>query len=147
MDLRISSPCPKSWDDLRGDDRVRYCDDCKLNVYNLAEMSRPEIEALVRRSSGRVCGRLFLRGDRTATLRSCPKGDAAALLRKGAVLAGALALAAFAWLFRGIDGPDRSRLPSWVRAVVEMIDPAPYSRCEVVGALAPPPPPPVRNGG
>jgi len=137
MDLRISSPCPKSWNELRGNDRIRYCDECKLNVYNLAEMSTQEVEALVRRSSGRLCGRLYVRGDRTATRRSCPKGDAAAPLRKFALIGGALGLAAFAWLFRSIDGPDRSALPSWVRDVVNMIDPPRSRGCYVLGSPTP----------
>ena len=62
MELRISSPCPKSWDDLVGDDRIRYCGQCRLNVYNFAEMGREEVERIVRRSEGRICGTLFVRG-------------------------------------------------------------------------------------
>ena len=46
MDLQISSPCPLSWENLVGDNRVRYCGQCKLNVYNLAEMSPEEVEQM-----------------------------------------------------------------------------------------------------
>lgn len=143
MDLRVSSPCPKKWEDLAGDDRVRYCGDCRLNVYNLAEMSRPEVEALVRNSRGRLCGRLYLRGDRTATRRDCPGARSRMLLRRAATVAGVLLLVAFGCLFRSLPGPDRTALPFWVRDLVNMIDPsyeepAPF---EIVGIICPVNPP------
>jgi hypothetical protein len=60
MDLRISSPCPKSWDDLVGDNRIRYCGQCKLNVYNQADMSSEDVAEIVRKTEGRLCGRLYM---------------------------------------------------------------------------------------
>jgi len=56
--LRVASPCTADWERMGGDDRVRYCDQCKLNVYNFSAMSSPEIEQLLLKSTGRVCGRL-----------------------------------------------------------------------------------------
>jgi hypothetical protein len=123
MNLRVSSPCPKSWEELPGNQRVRFCDECKLNVYNLADLAPKEVETLVRRSSGRLCGRLYLRGDRTATLRDCPKDQERRTLRRVVAVVAVLALAVFAGIFRGMEGPDRSRLPSWVRVVVDLVDP------------------------
>lgn len=141
--MRVSSPCPKKWADLTGDDRVRYCGDCKLNVYNLAEMSESEVEALVRKTSGRLCGRLFLRGDRTATIRDCPSSRSRGLLRTATAVGAVILLVGFGWLFRSMPTPDRSRLPDWVRFVVEMIDPEkPQPVYELVGKICPPPQPP-----
>ena len=34
--IRVASPCPAKWEQMQGDDRVRHCDACNLNVYNLA---------------------------------------------------------------------------------------------------------------
>ena len=34
--IQVNVPCQASWDDMRGDDRVRFCGACKLNVYNVA---------------------------------------------------------------------------------------------------------------
>ena len=45
--IRIASPCPVSWDRMTGDERVRHCDECQLSVYNIAELTRPEAEALI----------------------------------------------------------------------------------------------------
>jgi len=125
MDLRISSPCPMSWDDLAGNDRIRYCGRCRLNVYNLADMEPEDVEALVRRTEGRLCGRLYLRGDRTASFRDCPSRARRIFLRRMVTVAAVLVLALFAVIFRRMEGPDRSRLPGWLQNLVERIDPKP----------------------
>ena len=30
--IRIASPCSANWDEMFGDERKRFCGDCKLNV-------------------------------------------------------------------------------------------------------------------
>src|SRR5947208_17157312 len=81
--IEVASPCPASWDEMVGDDRVRFCRQCKLNVYNLSEMGREEAEAFIRdhtagqASSGnqtRTCVRLFRREDGTVMTRDCLVG-------------------------------------------------------------------------
>jgi hypothetical protein len=146
MDLKISSPCPMRWESLAGDDRIRYCGRCRLNVYNLAEMSRDEVEGIVRTTRGRLCGRLYLRGDRTATLRDCPGGRGRLVgrgIRKAAIGIGVLV---FALICRSFERPDFSDFPQWVRDIAAWIDPqAPRGGGFVVGRLPcpPPAPPPV----
>jgi hypothetical protein len=149
MTLTVSSPCPKKWADLVGNDRVRFCGDCKLNVYNLAEMSPAEIEALVRRSSGRLCGQLYVRGDRTATLRDCPTGRSGILRRRLGKAAAGLLVVLFGLAFRFVDRPDTSGWPVWARTVANWIDPDPPSpkpRLRTLGEITcvPPSPPPAR---
>jgi len=154
MNLNISSPCPKKWSQLVGDDRVRYCGDCKLNVYNLTVMRPAEIEALVRRTSGRLCGQLYVRPDRTATLRDCATGRAGALRRKIWKLASAFLVLAFGLAFRGMDRPDTRELPTWLRAVANWIEPEKpvpprlaVGQLRVLGEICPvAPPPPVPTG-
>src|SRR3954451_1427969 len=72
--LRIAAPCPASWDEMAGDERVRHCTLCRLNVYNFAEMTRAEVRELLVRSEGRVCARLYRRADGTVLTRDCPTG-------------------------------------------------------------------------
>src|SRR4051794_30720062 len=72
--LRIAAPCPASWNEMAGDERVRHCTLCSLNVYNFAEMTRDEIRALLARTEGRICGRLFRRADGTLMTSDCPSG-------------------------------------------------------------------------
>ena len=42
--IKIASPCSANWDEMYGNERKRFCGDCKLNVYNLSGMSRDEAE-------------------------------------------------------------------------------------------------------
>jgi hypothetical protein len=72
--LRIAAPCPASWEEMAGDERVRHCSLCTLNVYNFAEMTRQEVRELLVRTEGRVCARLYRRADGTVLTRDCPTG-------------------------------------------------------------------------
>ena len=72
--LRVASPCEVPWETMKGDDRVRHCGACRLNVYNLSAMPRGEAEALVRDAEGRLCVRFFRRADGTVLTQDCPVG-------------------------------------------------------------------------
>jgi hypothetical protein len=73
-DLQIASPCKMDWDKMTGDERKRFCDACKLNVYNISSMTLPEAEALIIGAEGRVCVRLYRRKDGTVITQDCPVG-------------------------------------------------------------------------
>ncbi len=73
-DIAIAEPCRASWDDMSGDERVRFCGDCKLNVYNFSAMSRSEAEEMARTTEGRLCVRFYRRADGTVLTRDCPVG-------------------------------------------------------------------------
>lgn len=59
---------------MSGDDRVRHCQRCDLNVYNLSEINRTEAEDLIRSNEGRLCVRYYARADGTVITRDCPVG-------------------------------------------------------------------------
>jgi hypothetical protein len=84
--LEVASPCYERWDNMKGDDRVRHCASCKLNVYNVRELTAGEVEELVTRSNGRVCMRLYRRWDGTVLTRDCPMGLQRARVRVAAAL-------------------------------------------------------------
>jgi hypothetical protein len=69
--LEVVSPCTVSWDSMRGDDSVRFCGECRLNVYNLSGMSTPDALALVARREHRVCVRFHRRPDGTVVTQDC----------------------------------------------------------------------------
>ena len=73
-DIRIASPCKSDWESMYGDDRRRFCAECKLNVYNLSGMTSDEAEELVMNSEGRLCVRFFRRKDGTILTQDCPVG-------------------------------------------------------------------------
>lgn len=89
--IQIATPCSASWDEMAGDDRVRYCSHCELNVYNLSDMRRDEAERLLLETEGRLCVRLFRRKDGTVLTRDCPLGLAAVRYRVASWLAAAAA--------------------------------------------------------
>jgi hypothetical protein len=100
--IRIASPCPVGWGRMTGDDRVRFCDECQLSVYNIAELTRAEAEALIANSEGRICARIYRRADGTVITRDCPVG-LRAIRRRTAMTAGAV-LAAVMTLVTSVFG-------------------------------------------
>jgi hypothetical protein len=79
--LRIASPCNASWEEMEGDDLVRFCRLCQLNVYNISEMSRGNAAAFIREAKGRLCVRFYRRQDGTLLTEDCPVGWRAARRR------------------------------------------------------------------
>lgn len=92
--LRIASPCPTNWDSMSGDDRVRFCGLCNLNVYNISAMTGREAEQLIARTEGRLCAKLYRRPDGTIITADCPVGWRA-LKRRASFVAGAALTALF----------------------------------------------------
>lgn len=72
--IKIASPCSADWNEMYGDNRKRFCSDCKLNVYNLSEMTQTEAENLLFEAEGRLCVRLYRRKDGTVITQDCPVG-------------------------------------------------------------------------
>lgn len=82
-EIDVASPCPANWNEMKGGDRVRFCSDCKKNVYNLSAMTRAEAIALVDElEPDGFCGRFFRRADGTMLTADCPVGLAEQLRRK-----------------------------------------------------------------
>jgi len=79
--VKVAAPCPASWQNMTPVDtdpeRVRFCTQCRMNVYNLSEMTQPEAEGLLRSHEGRLCVRYFQRSDGTILTKDCPVGTAA----------------------------------------------------------------------
>jgi len=73
--LGVSKPCPIPWESMIGNDRVRKCDTCQLNIFNIESMTTSEVEKLISSSQPyRLCIRLVRRADGTVMTRDCPKG-------------------------------------------------------------------------
>ena len=88
--IRISSPCSADWNRMSGTGRVRYCPECKLNVYNFSAMNPAEIEALFSAKTGRLCARFYQRADGTMLTQNCPVGFRSAMLRATRLAAASL---------------------------------------------------------
>lgn len=72
--IRIASPCQANWDEMFGNERKRFCGECKLNVYNLSGMTTQEAENLLENSEGRLCIRYYRRADGSVITKNCPVG-------------------------------------------------------------------------
>ena len=98
--VRVAAPCPADWEKMVGDERVRYCGQCSLHVYNLSGMTKREAEGLVANAEGRLCVRYYQRADGSILTRNCPVG-LRALKQRVSRIAGA-ALSAVIGFFAGL---------------------------------------------
>lgn len=96
--IQIASPCKVEWDSMPGDERVRHCGQCQLNVYNLGGMTRPEAEKLLATREGRVCVRFYRRADGTILTADCPAAWWDVRLKIARLAACIAAMVGFVWL-------------------------------------------------
>lgn len=87
--LRVASPCSVGWETMTGDERVRHCHACQLNIYNTAEMTTVEVQTLIENREGRLCIRMYRRADGTVLTRDCPVG-LKAFRKRVSIFAGAV---------------------------------------------------------
>ncbi len=57
-----------------GDERKRFCEACKLHVYDLSSMTRHEAEEFLFAADGNRCVKFFRRKDGTILTNDCPVG-------------------------------------------------------------------------
>jgi hypothetical protein len=88
--IRIARPCPALWEEMTGDERVRFCGLCRKNVYNLSAMSREAAERLIKERQGQICALLYRRADGTVLTSDCPVGARAFAARVARRIAASL---------------------------------------------------------
>ncbi len=136
--LKIASPCSEDWNAMIGNDRMRFCGKCEMNVYNLSGMTREEAESLIARSEGRLCVRFYKRADGSVLTRDCPVGFARVKARAKAIVT---ASASLIFTFFGSIGIVALLASSRKTAEVGTIRPIDTSRrssngdFEVMGAI------------
>lgn len=161
-DLAIAAPCTASWDEMVGDEHVRFCGTCEKNVYNLSSLPREEAEALLAAKEGKMCVRLYKRADGTVLTADCPVGVKKRRRRRAAFGAVGASLMAAAGAFGLAAQPQHtmgSAVPAtptamgsvvMTGAVAVPVDPAPTTTTtatppvqgHVMGGLRPMPPKP-----
>ncbi|MEN9800177.1 MAG: hypothetical protein RL653_3874 [Pseudomonadota bacterium] len=99
LKVKVATPCRARWDAMAGDERVRFCGECKKNVFNLSALTREQAEAIVTDVESTPCITYFQRADGTVLTADCEVGVAAARRRVArAVAAAGLLLAGAATL-------------------------------------------------
>src|SRR5690348_9533907 len=139
--IQIQNPCPASWEEMAGDARVRFCNHCTRNVYNLSDMTRQEAEALLEHREGRLCVRYYQRTDGGVITRDCKGGLGRRMIRAATFAASASlallvsTLSAAGMSFGSNPSPDGSidLSPSkgWARLFVH----PPAQNCAMMGKM------------
>lgn len=69
----IDAPCKVGWDEMDGDEKVRFCGQCKKNVHNLSTIPTRELEeVLKRRKIEPTCVIMSRREDGSVKFDNCP---------------------------------------------------------------------------
>lgn len=95
--VSVAAPCPADWERMIGNDRVRFCGQCELNVYNLSAMSQAEAEALITNTEGRLCVKFYRRKDGSIITQDCRVG-LRALKRRASLIKRAVATSVLSFL-------------------------------------------------
>jgi len=111
--VQVAAPCKADWEQMIGSDRMRFCGQCNLNVYNLSGMSRSEAESLIARNEGRLCVRFYRRFDGSIITSDCPIG-LSAIRRRVSYLTKALVAAGLAFLASIGFQESVSTIPSFI---------------------------------
>ena len=61
--INVQSPCSESWNEMRGNEQIRFCSHCAKDVHNLSEMTRKRARKIVAASNGNICVRYVRRPD------------------------------------------------------------------------------------
>jgi hypothetical protein len=101
--IKIASPCPISWTEMLGDDRVRFCTHCSKKVYNLSALTKYDAENLITKKNGELCALLYVRKDGSIMNTDCPVG-LSELRRRIVRRVSGVAAAIFALVGLGLGG-------------------------------------------
>jgi len=136
--IRIASPCHADWKAMTGTDQIRFCGQCRKNVYNLSEMTRTEAQRVVEEHEGRLCVRFYTRADGTLLTQDCPVGVRTVRYRRTKKLSyAAVLLSVGAGLLRGAGAVTVVRKPLCPAAIQPPVKSAPTTHR--MGKIAVPP--------
>ncbi len=142
--VRVAAPCRADWERMRGNERVRFCDQCSMNVYNLTNMTRKDAEALITSTEGRLCVRYYNRADGTILTDNCPVGLRALKRRVSgfsrAVVSSVLSFFAGVAVITGLERVQNS-LDAAPEAGLDLISPVPLTNSEPADEPPAPEPP------
>ncbi|HZH89758.1 MAG TPA: hypothetical protein VEX70_03955 [Pyrinomonadaceae bacterium] len=131
--VRVAAPCRADWERMRGNERVRFCDACSMNVYNLSNMTKNDAESLLLSAEGRLCVRYYHRADGSIMTDNCPVG-LRALKRRAygfsrAVVSSVLSFFAGMAVLAGLETAQNS-IDNRPEAGLDLISPVPLTISE-----------------
>lgn len=95
QDLQIPEPCDASWEQMRGDEKSRFCLHCTKDVHNLSMLSKDEAALLLEETGHNLCvqyahnseGQIMFRDDKEPSWRLFSQKQGLKLLLSAAALA------------------------------------------------------------
>lgn len=103
--LYVATPCSADWESMQGNDKIRFCQHCNLNVYNISMMTKARAEALISSSEGRLCTKFYRRMDGTILTKDCPVGLSALRRRVSRIASAAFGVVLSLFTSAGIRTP------------------------------------------
>lgn len=91
--ISIPTHCPVPWDEMQGDDRTRFCNQCRERVYDISEMTTAEAVTVLSETGKQPCLRIYRRADGRVMTADCPANARERLwrwLRRRSAWAGSL---------------------------------------------------------
>jgi hypothetical protein len=107
--LAVSEPCSAEWGSMVGNERVRFCTHCQLQVHNLSKITPRQALDLVLRSGGRLC--LRIERDPAGLPRTRAFGEQLYQIRRRASRLAAGAFGAALTLCSGVTASSQSAAP------------------------------------
>jgi hypothetical protein len=139
--VRVAAPCRADWESMRGNERVRFCGQCSMNVYNLSNMTKQDAEALILSTEGRLCVRYYHRKDGSILTANCPVGLRALKRRvtgfSRAAVSSVLSFFAGMAVLVGLEAAQNS-LDAAAEATLDLISPVPLPVAEPQEQSPPP---------
>jgi Carboxypeptidase regulatory-like domain/Ankyrin repeats (3 copies)/Ankyrin repeats (many copies) len=71
--LKIKTPCSANWDQMIGNEWVRFCEHCQLTVNDLTPLTPKRVRRLIENSKGRLCVRYRVSREGTPLLKAVPQ--------------------------------------------------------------------------
>lgn len=139
--VTVAAPCNVGWDNMIGNEQVRFCAQCSLNVYNLSGMTRRDAEHLIAQTEGRLCVRYHRRADGTILTRNCPVGLRALKRRVSRIAKASITavLTFFAGVLTVVGLRERDVFPSTAtQSVMMKVDERLPEETHTVGVMATP---------
>ena len=71
--LKIDNPCSANWDQMIGNEWVRFCEHCRLTVNDLTPLTPKRVRRLIAGSKGRLCVRFKQDHDGLPLIKAVPQ--------------------------------------------------------------------------
>lgn len=71
--LKIENPCSANWDEMIGNEWVRFCEHCRLTVNDLSPLTPKRVRRLIANSKGRLCVRFKQDHEGLPIIKSVPQ--------------------------------------------------------------------------